>query len=134
MEDERMENMDNFRERFEALEQQTEQLKQHTQALEANTRAVDRRLRWWRATACGVIMLGLLTWALPSGKAADAPGRGMAERMATLEKKLTAMDFDEAANEVLITGAKPAHCQWLGRYGHQKWAGQFDRGLQRATQ
>jgi hypothetical protein len=114
MEDERMDNMDNFRERFEALEQQTEQLKQHTQALEANTRAVERRLRWWRATACGVIMLGLLTWALPSGKAADAPGRGMAERMATLEKKLAAMDFDEPANEVVITGANLRIVNGLG--------------------
>jgi hypothetical protein len=49
-------------------------------------------------------MLSLLSLALPSGKAADAP-RGMAERMATLEDKLAAMAFDAAANEVVITGA-----------------------------
>jgi hypothetical protein len=47
-----MESMDNFRERFEALEQRTEQLQQHT-------RKVERRLRWWRGIACGVMLLGL---------------------------------------------------------------------------
>jgi hypothetical protein len=50
-------------------------------------------------------MLSLLSLALPSSKAADGPAGGMAGRMATLEKKLAAMDFDEAANEVVITGA-----------------------------
>jgi hypothetical protein len=91
MEDEHMDHMDNFRERFEALERRTQM--------------VEQRLRWWRGIACGVVMLSLLSLALPSGKAADAPGRGMADRMATLEKKLVAMDFDDAANEVVISGA-----------------------------
>lgn len=109
-----MDNMDNFRERFEALEQQTEQLKQHTQALEAHTHTVERRLRWWRGIACGIVMLSLLSLALPSGKAADAPGRGMAERMATLEDKLAAMAFDAAANEVVITGANLRIVNGLG--------------------
>jgi hypothetical protein len=109
-----MENMDNFRERFEALQQQTEQLKHQTQTLEAHTHTVERRLRWWRGIACGVVMLALLSLALPSGKAADAPGRGMAERMATMEKKLAAMDFDDAANEVVITGANLRIVNGLG--------------------
>ena len=47
-EDVHMDSMDNFRERFEALEQQTEQLKHETQALTAPTRTVERRLRWWQ--------------------------------------------------------------------------------------
>jgi hypothetical protein len=102
-----MDSMDNFRERFEALEQQTN-------AMEAHTRTVERRLRWWRGIACGVVMLALLSLALLSGKAADAPGRGMAERMATLEKKLAAMDFDDAANEVVITGANLRIVNGLG--------------------
>jgi hypothetical protein len=93
-----MASLDSIRERVEALEQQAK-------AMEAHTRMVERRLRWWRGIACGVVMLGLLSLALPSGKAVDAPGRGMAERMATMEKKLAAMDFDDAANEVVITGA-----------------------------
>src|SRR2546426_12046426 len=66
-----MESMDNFRERFEALEQQTEQLRQQTQALKAHTRTVERRLRWWRGIAYGLVVLGLLSWALPLGTAQD---------------------------------------------------------------
>jgi hypothetical protein len=45
-----MDSMDNFRERFEALEQRTEQLQHHT-------RTVERRLRWWRGLACGFLVL-----------------------------------------------------------------------------
>ena len=48
----------------------------------------------------------LLSLALPSGKAADPQPGGMAERIATLENKLTAMTFDATSNEVVvITGA-----------------------------
>jgi hypothetical protein len=43
-----MDSIDNFRERFEALEQRTEQLQQHTHAFEAHTHTVERRLCWWR--------------------------------------------------------------------------------------
>ena len=100
-----MDSMDNFRERFEALEQQTEQLKHQTHALEAHTRTVERRLRWWRGIACGLGLLGLVSLPLQSGTAADTQPRGMAERMATVENKLRAMAFDDAANEVVITGA-----------------------------
>src|SRR5262245_52981645 len=108
MEDARMDNLDNFRERFEALEQQTAQLMQHT-------RTVERRLRRWRGIAGGLLMLGVLSWALPSGKAADPQPGQMAERMATLEKKLTAMTFDDANNEVVITGANLRIVNGLGR-------------------
>ncbi len=95
-----MDSLDNLRERVEALEQ--------------HNRTVERRLRWWRGMAGGLLVLGLLSWALPSGKAADAPGRGMAERMATLEKKLAAMDVDDAANEVVISGANLRIVNGLG--------------------
>jgi hypothetical protein len=95
-----MDNLDNLRERVETLEHHT-----HT---------VERRLRWWRGIACAVVMLALLGLALPSGKAVDTPGRGMAERMATLEDKLTAMAFDAAANEVVITGANLRIVNGLG--------------------
>jgi hypothetical protein len=102
-----MDSMDNFRERIEALEQQTEQLQQHT-------RMVERRLRWWRGIACGVMLLGLVSMPLQSGTAADTQPRGMAERMATLENKLSAMTFDGAANEVVITGANLRIVNGLG--------------------
>jgi hypothetical protein len=107
MENMHMDSMDNFRERLEALEQQTK-------AMEAHTHTVERRLRRWRGMAGGLLVLGLLSWALPSGKAADAPGRGMAERMAAVENKLNAMAFDDAANEVVITGANLRIVNGLG--------------------
>jgi hypothetical protein len=107
MEDEHMDSMDRIRDRVEALEQQTN-------AMAAHTRTVERRLRWWRGIACGVVVLALLSLALPSGKAADPQPQGMAERMATVEKKLTAMDFDDAANEVVISGANLRIVNGLG--------------------
>ena len=109
-----MDSIDNFRERFEALEQQTEQLKHQTQALEAHTRTVERRLRWWRGIACGVGLLGLVSLPLQSGTAADTHPGAMADRMATLENKLRAMAFDDAANEVVITGANLRIVNGLG--------------------
>ena len=102
-----MESMDNFRERFEALEQQMK-------VIGAHTRIVERRLRWWRGIACGVMFLGLVSLPLQSGKAADTQPRGMAERMATLENKLRGMAFDDAANEVVITGANLRIVNGLG--------------------
>jgi hypothetical protein len=93
-----MDSMDNFRERIEALEQQMK-------VMGAHTHTVERRLRWWRGIACGVGLLCLVSLPLQSGTAADPQPRGMAERMATVENKLSAMTFDGAANEVVITGA-----------------------------
>src|SRR5919202_1036352 len=58
-----MENMDNFRERFETLEQRTEHLQQHTHI-------VERRLSWWLGIACGVLLLSLVSLA-PLSQAAD---------------------------------------------------------------
>jgi trimeric autotransporter adhesin len=107
MEDMRMDSLDNFRERLDALEQQTK-------VMEVHTHTVERRLRRWRGMAGSLLVLGLLSWALPSGKAADTQPRGMAERMATLEKKLAAMDFDDAANEVVISGANLRIVNGLG--------------------
>src|SRR5262245_34171139 len=66
-----MDSVDTFRERIEALEQRTEQGHQHTHALEAHTRMAARWLRWWRDIVCGLVMLGLLSWALPPGAAQD---------------------------------------------------------------
>jgi hypothetical protein len=109
-----MDSMDHIRERFEALERQTEQLKHETQALKAHTYTVERQLRWWRGIACGVMLLGLVSLPLQSGTAADTQPGAMAERMATLENKLSAMTFDGAANEVVITGANLRIINGLG--------------------
>jgi hypothetical protein len=102
-----MDSMDNFRERIEALEQQM-------RAMGVHTRTVERRLRWWRGFACGVVLLGLMSRSLQSGTAADQHPGGMADRMATLEQKLSAMKFDDAANEVVITGANLRIVNGLG--------------------
>jgi hypothetical protein len=95
-----MDSLDNFRERFEALEQRTEQLMHHT-------RTIERRLRWWRGMAGGLLILGLLSWALPSGKAQDASsaketGR-LAQRVAALEDKL--VHVTRVDTDLFITGA-----------------------------
>jgi hypothetical protein len=99
--------MDNLRERIEALEQQM-------RAMGAHTRTVERRLRWWRGFACGVVLLGLVSLLLQSGTAADQHPAGMGDRMAALEKKLSAMKFDDAANEVVISGANLRIVNGLG--------------------
>ena len=59
-----MENTNNFRKRFEALEQETEQSKQHT-------RTVEGRLRWWRLRwpVAAVVALGLALASSPSAQA-----------------------------------------------------------------
>jgi hypothetical protein len=99
-----MESMDNFRERVEALEQQMK-------VMGAHTRTVERRLRWWRGMASGVLMLGLLSWALPSGKA-QAPT--LEQRVAALEQKLVAVTFGSTNNELVITGANLRIVNGLG--------------------
>jgi hypothetical protein len=100
-----MESMDNFRERFEALEQRTEQLQQHT-------RTVERRLRWWRGIACGAIVLALLGFPLQSGKA-QYEDKDLAQRVADLEYKLEYVSG--GPNEVVITGANLRIVNGLGR-------------------
>jgi hypothetical protein len=69
------------------LEQQTEQLKHQTQALEAHTRTIERRLRWWRGKACGMVIPALFSLALPSGKAADTPAQTLPRQTLLLKSK-----------------------------------------------
>src|SRR5215813_3969125 len=99
-----MDSMDNFRERFEALEQRTEQLQQHT-------RTVERRLRWWRGIACGAIILALLGIPLQSGKA-QYEDKELAQRVQDLEYKLQYVTGGE--DEVVITGANLRIVNGLG--------------------
>jgi hypothetical protein len=85
--------MDHLHERLERLEQRT-----HT---------VERQLRWWRGLACGLAVLAVLTWALPSGTAREDASqggqRGLPQRVAALEELLK--HFSRKNNEVFITGA-----------------------------
>src|SRR5919201_1573194 len=95
-----MDSLDNFHKRFEALEQRTEQMMHHN-------RTIERRLRWWRGMAAGLLILGLLSWALPSGKAQDASsakGTGsLAQRVEALEDKL--VHVTRVDTDLFITGA-----------------------------
>jgi hypothetical protein len=52
-----MDSLENFREPFEVVAQRTVDLPHQTQALEAYTRISERRRRWRRGMACGVVML-----------------------------------------------------------------------------
>jgi hypothetical protein len=85
--------MDHVYERLERLEQRT-----HT---------VERQLRWWRGLACGLLVLAVLTWALPVGIAqeedAKKGAKGLAQRVAALEDLLK--HFSREKNEIFITGA-----------------------------
>src|SRR5262245_41504450 len=102
-----MDSMDNVRKRFEALEQRTEHLQQHI-------RTVERRLRWWRCVACGVMVLGLLSGVLPSGTTVDAQQGGLPARVAALEDKLVAVTFNSANHELMLTGANLRIVNGLG--------------------
>jgi SOS response associated peptidase (SRAP) len=98
--------MDHLQTRLEALEQQM-----HT---------VNRRLRWWRGLACGVVVLAALTWALPAviAQEEEAKGKGqkgLAHRVAALEKLLK--HFSREKNEIFITGANLHLVNGLGQTG-----------------
>jgi hypothetical protein len=75
-------------------------------ALEQRTQTVERQLRWWRGLAGGLLVLAVLTWALPLGTAQEAPqsgGKGLEQRVSALESLLK--HFSRKGNEVTITGA-----------------------------
>jgi hypothetical protein len=99
--------MDHLQTRLDALEQQM-----HT---------VNRRLRWWRGLACGLVVLGLLGWGLPLGLARedaaekDKDQKGLAQRVAALEQLLK--HFSREKNEIFITGANLHIVNGLGQTG-----------------
>jgi hypothetical protein len=92
-----MDSLDNFRERLEALERRT--------------RTSDRRARWWCAFACGVLMLSVLSLAVPSG---TAPNQSLEQRVTNLESTLAAVTFDAATHVLTITGANLRIVNGLG--------------------
>ena len=104
-----METIESLRERLEALENQT-------LALAHQTHAAERRLHGWRGIACSVIVLGLLSSALPSGEAQvelSAKGnRGLRERIEALEFKL--QHITSSPDDVTITGANLRIVNGLG--------------------
>jgi hypothetical protein len=77
-----------------------DQLQTRLEALEQQMHTVTRRLRWWRGVAGGLLVLAVLTWALPEGTAQE---QGLPQRVAALEELLK--HFSRKGNEVFITGA-----------------------------
>src|SRR5262245_8108230 len=87
---------------------QTDNLRERVEALERHLRQVERRVRWWRGLACGVLVVGLVSLPLSSGTAQNeqitvTDAKGVKRRLEDLEYKLR--HVSGAANEVAITGA-----------------------------
>jgi hypothetical protein len=84
-----------------------EHLQTRLEALEQQMQTVNRRLRWWRSLAGGLIVLGLLSWALPLSiaqeDAQEKSQRGLAQRVAALEQLLKHVSRE--GKEIFITGA-----------------------------
>jgi hypothetical protein len=84
-----------------------DQLQTRLDALEQQMHIVNRRLRWWRGLAGGLLGLAVLTWALPLSIAQEDTStggpRGLAQRVAALETLL--QHFSRKNNEVTIKGA-----------------------------
>jgi hypothetical protein len=97
-----MDRMDYLHERIEALEQRTEQLHQQT-------RTVERRLRWWRGFACGMVILGLRSWGLQASHTVlAAQVEAMQHDIAALQAILwhiTNASIDQGDPAVVLTGA-----------------------------
>jgi trimeric autotransporter adhesin len=91
-------------------------LQTRLEALEHHMHAVNRRLRWWRGLAGGLLVLAVLTWALPLSTAQEGARRGekvLAQRVAALENLLK--HFSREGNEVFITGANLHIVNGLGQ-------------------
>jgi hypothetical protein len=87
-----------------------DQLQTRLDTLEQQMHTVTRRLRWWRGLAGGLLVLAVLTWALPAGTAPEDAGaqgekekKGLEQRVAALESLLK--HFSREGDEVTITGA-----------------------------
>ena len=99
--------MDDLGTRLDALESQLRAFQQHTQT-------VERRLRWWRRLACGLLVLGGLGWMLQAVTAGEGQLLSIPDRFAAVERKLAPFTFDAATNEVRITGANLRLLNGLG--------------------
>jgi hypothetical protein len=97
-----------------------DQLQTRLDALEQQMHTVTRRLRWWRGLAGGLLVLAVLTWALPAGTAQEGAStegekdkKGLEQRVAALEDLLK--HFSREDNEVFLTGANLHIRNGLGR-------------------
>src|SRR5262245_35473180 len=102
-----METMESLHERVEVLEHQIE-------VLIHRGRLIERRLRWWCALACGLLVLLVASLPLPWSTAQEesAEYRAARKRLAALEYKLQYVSG--GPNEVVITGANLRIVNGLG--------------------
>jgi hypothetical protein len=92
--------MDHLQTRLEALEH-------HVQTLHQQTRTVNRRLRWWRGLAGRLLVLAVVTWALPSGTAQEDTVASSEQEEKALEQHVAALEkllkhSSRKGNEVFI--------------------------------
>src|SRR5262245_10182081 len=102
-----METMESLHERVEVLEHQIE-------VLIHRGRLIERRLRWWCALACGLLVLLVASLPLPWSTAQEesAEYRAARKRLAALEYKLQYVSG--GPNEIVITGANLRIVNGLG--------------------
>ena len=124
-------------------------LQTRLEALEQRTHTVERQLRWWRGLACGLLVLALLTWALPVGhRARRTPSRREQGIWSSVwrpwsQAPAQALHRRRPIAEMRHHRGQPAHRQRPGQHrlhrrsrrpdsGLPERAGQPHRGLQRA--
>src|SRR5262247_1652366 len=102
-----METIESLHERVEVLEHQIE-------ALINRAHVIERRLRWWCALACGLLVLLVASLSVPLSTAQEesAEYRAIRKRLAALEYKL--QYISGGPNEVVITGANLRIVNGLG--------------------
>jgi hypothetical protein len=97
-----MDHEDSLHARIAALEQWTAHLHQQT-------RTVERRLRWWRGFACGMVILGLKSWGLQANHVVlAAQVAAMQHDIAALQAilwQMTTASPAQRASEAVVTGA-----------------------------
>jgi hypothetical protein len=99
-----------------------DQLQTRLDTLEQRTHTVNRHLRWWRGLAGGLLVLVVLTWALPSGTAQEDTIAGSGKEKKDLEQRVAALEsllkhFSRKGNEVTITKANLHLVNGLGQTG-----------------
>jgi hypothetical protein len=96
-----------------------DQMQTRLDALEQQMHTVNRRLRWWRGLACGLIGLAVLAWMLPAviaqEDASTGGQRGLAPRVAALESLLKHVSRE--GNDITIKGANLHIVNGLGQTG-----------------
>src|SRR5262249_16965477 len=102
-----MDTIESLHERVEVLEHQIE-------ALINRSHLIERRLRWWCALACGLLVLLVASLSVPLSTAQDESSeyRAIRKRLAALEYKLQYVSG--GPNEVVITGANLRIVNGLG--------------------